>query len=103
MKPCQKRFLSHVLLLVLISLIPLITITAKQEYIRISIWTINQPGPDPVGNWIEGKISQFEKANPNIVIVHNFWENQSYKIKLKVAMLVATAPIFYIIGVERAS
>ena len=59
---------------------------------RITVWTIYQPGLDKVGDWIERKIKQFEKANPGINIEHNFWDNQSYKIKLKVAMFSGEGP-----------
>jgi ABC-type sugar transport system, periplasmic component len=65
---------------------------AKPACTRISIWTIDQPGWDAVGNWVELKIDQFEKINPDIIVEHSFWENQSYKIKLKVAMFSGDGP-----------
>ncbi|TCL77006.1 carbohydrate ABC transporter substrate-binding protein (CUT1 family) [Hydrogenispora ethanolica] len=73
-------------------LLMIVPATAKPAGIRISIWTINQPGMDAVGNWVQKKIGQFEKANPGIFIDHSFWENQSYKIKLKVAMFSGKGP-----------
>ncbi|HYH01745.1 MAG TPA: extracellular solute-binding protein [Bacillota bacterium] len=76
-------------------------VIAKQPVTRITIWTINQPGVDPVGNWIEQKIRQFEKVNPGIRVEHRFWENQSYKTKLKVAMFSGEGPdIFFNWGGE---
>jgi raffinose/stachyose/melibiose transport system substrate-binding protein len=59
---------------------------------RITIWTINQPVLDLTGDWIEFEIKMFHAANPEIVVEHNFWENQSYKSKLKVAMFGGEGP-----------
>ncbi|HEY8463111.1 MAG TPA: extracellular solute-binding protein [Bacillota bacterium] len=74
---------------------------AKQPITKITIWTINQPGVDPIGNWMERKIRQFEKVNPRIRVEHCFWENQSYKTKLKVAMFSGEGPdIFFNWGGE---
>lgn len=74
---------------------------AQQPITKITIWTLNQPVVDPVGNWIEEKIRQFEKVNPGIRVEHCFWENQSYKTKLKVAMFSGEGPdIFFNWGGE---
>lgn len=59
---------------------------------RITIWSINQPGLDLTGDWIERRITLFEAANPGLRVEHSFWENQSYKIKLKVAMFGGEGP-----------
>jgi raffinose/stachyose/melibiose transport system substrate-binding protein len=84
------------------SLVPVaIQAVAKPAEMRITVWSIYQPGLDKVGDWIERKIKQFEKANPGIDIEHRFWDNQSYKIKLKVAMFSGEGPdIFYNWGGE---
>ncbi len=92
MKAMNHKFFFQFILLLLLIMIPVIQVIAGHDSIKISIWTINQPGSDAVGNWIENKISEFEKANPNIIVVHSFWENQSYKIKLKVAMFSGDGP-----------
>jgi raffinose/stachyose/melibiose transport system substrate-binding protein len=76
----------------LIFLMAIIPVTARQAGTRISIWTINQPGSDAVGNWVKRKIDQFERVNPGIIVEHSFWENQSYKTKLKVAMFSGEGP-----------
>ncbi len=67
-------------------------IAAKELKNRITIWTINQPGLDVTGDWMEDRIRRFEAANPEIFVEHSFWENQSYKIKLKVAMFSGEGP-----------
>lgn len=65
---------------------------ARQAGARITIWTINQPGLDLTGDWMESEIKKFQAANPGIIVKHSFWENQSYKIKLKVAMFGGEGP-----------
>ena len=65
---------------------------AQDKRIRITIWTINQPGIDVTGDWIEREIKLFEATNPEIMVEHSFWKNQSYKIKLKVAMFGGEGP-----------
>jgi ABC-type glycerol-3-phosphate transport system substrate-binding protein len=65
---------------------------AKQSDARITIWTINQPVLDLTGDWMEYEIKKFETANPGTIVEHSFWENQSYKIKLKVAMFGGEGP-----------
>ncbi|HEX3045431.1 MAG TPA: extracellular solute-binding protein [Bacillota bacterium] len=65
---------------------------SKKASTHITIWTINQPGLDLSGDWIEREIRLFEAANPNIVVEHRFWDNQSYKTKLKVAMFSGEGP-----------
>ncbi len=67
-------------------------VIAKQSPTRITIWSINQPGLDVTGDWLERQIRRFEAANPGIIVEHSFWENQSYKIKLKVAMFSGNGP-----------
>ncbi|MGE5606538.1 MAG: hypothetical protein ACM3YE_12715, partial [Bacteroidota bacterium] len=54
-------------------------LAAGQFQTRITIWTINQPGLDVTGDWMEEMISRFEAANPGIIVEHSYWENQSYK------------------------
>lgn len=76
-------------------------VLAKTREIEITVWDIFQPGLDKVGDWIERKIKQFEKANPGIKVKHHFWDNQAYKVKLKVAMFSGEGPdIFYNWGGE---
>lgn len=77
-------------LLLLVVIIP--PTVAKEAKTRITIWTINQPGLDVTGDWMERRIRRFEAANPEIIVEHSFWENQSYKIKLKVAMFSGNGP-----------
>lgn len=67
-------------------------VKAKQTPTRITLWSINQPGLDVTGDWLEQQIRRFEAANPGIIVKHRFWENQSYKIKLKVAMFSGDGP-----------
>lgn len=67
-------------------------IAARQFKTKITIWTINQPGLDVTGDWIEDMIRRFEAVNPGIIVEHSFWENQSYKIRLKVAMFSGEGP-----------
>ncbi len=88
---CYK-LIPRFILVMFLSLIAIIPITAKQIPVRINIWTVNQPGLDITGDWIEKEIRLFEKANPGIIVEHSFWENQSYKIKLKVAMFSGEGP-----------
>ncbi len=66
--------------------------TARQLGAGITIWTINQPGLDLTGDWMEAEIKKFQAVNPGIIVKHSFWENQSYKIKLKVAMFGGEGP-----------
>jgi ABC-type glycerol-3-phosphate transport system substrate-binding protein len=65
---------------------------AREKSIRITIWTINQPGVDVTGDWIERKIKRFEATHPEIIVEHSYWKNQSYKIKLKLAMFGGEGP-----------
>ena len=67
-------------------------VNAKQSPTRITLWSINQPGLDITGDWLERQIRRFEVTNPGIIVEHRFWENQSYKIKLKVAMFSGNGP-----------
>ena len=67
-------------------------VKAKKSPTRITLWSINQPGLDVTGDWLEQQIRGFEAANPGIIVEHRFWENQSYKIKLKVAMFSGNGP-----------
>jgi ABC-type glycerol-3-phosphate transport system substrate-binding protein len=69
-----------------------IPLLAEPAETRITVWSIYQPGLDKIGDWLERKIRQFEKANPGIKIDYSFWDNQSYKIKLKVAMFSGEGP-----------
>jgi ABC-type glycerol-3-phosphate transport system substrate-binding protein len=59
---------------------------------HITIWGINQPGLEVSGDWIEREIRSFEAANPKLIVEYRFWENQSYKLKLKVAMFSGEGP-----------
>jgi raffinose/stachyose/melibiose transport system substrate-binding protein len=86
------KFIPRSIFAGLIFLMVINPVTAGPAGTRISIWTINQPGSDAVGNWVERKIGQFQKVNPGIIVEHSFWENQSYKIKLKVAMFSGEGP-----------
>lgn len=80
------------ILLLLVCGITIPPLAAGQFKTRITIWTINQPGLDVTGDWVEEMISRFEAANPGIIVEHSYWENQSYKIRLKVAMFSGAGP-----------
>ncbi|MCL6591721.1 MAG: extracellular solute-binding protein [Firmicutes bacterium] len=95
------KLISRVILLAglfVITVVPSLAISPSNKGpvpskpVRITIWTINQPGLDLSGDWIEREIKLFEAANPGITVDHIFWENQSYKIKLKVAMFSGEGP-----------
>ena len=95
MRGLQFRSAIRIFLIILLGgLIILSTLKtdAKSENTRITFWTINQPGLDITGDWMEYEIRKFEAANPGVTIEHRFWENQSYKIKLKVAMFGGDGP-----------
>lgn len=89
--PNTKLFIRLILSSLLI-LTAFFTVTAEQKTIRITFWTINPPGIDLTGDWLEEKIREFEAANPGFLVEHRFWENQSYKIRLKVAMFGGEGP-----------
>jgi ABC-type glycerol-3-phosphate transport system substrate-binding protein len=78
-----------IILLMVTTSFPVVAIQASK---RITIWTINQPVLDLTGDWIEFEIKKFQVQNPGIIVEHSFWENQSYKIKLKVAMFGGEGP-----------
>jgi ABC-type glycerol-3-phosphate transport system substrate-binding protein len=67
-------------------------VLAREQRTRITLWTINQPGTDVTGDWIEREIKLFEAAHPEIMVKHSYWKNQSYKIKLKMAMFGGEGP-----------
>lgn len=86
------KFITRFILMLLLSGALIHPAPARGNSTRITIWTINQPGIDVTGDWMERKIKLFEAANPEIIVEHSFWENQSYKIKLKVAMFGGEGP-----------
>ena len=88
----KSKFLRRCILGVGLLLAATIPLLAKQTEVRITLWSIYQPGLDKVGDWLAQKIEEFEKADPGIVIDYSFWDNQSYKIKLKVAMFSGEGP-----------
>jgi ABC-type glycerol-3-phosphate transport system substrate-binding protein len=88
----KSKLIGRLMLWVGLVLVATVPIMAKPAEVRITVWSIYQPGLDKVGDWLERKIKQFEKANPGIDIEYSFWDNQSYKIKLKVAMFSGESP-----------
>lgn len=86
------KFVTRFILVLLLGWALIHPAPAGGKSTRITIWTINQPGIDVTGDWIEREIKLFEAANPEIIVEHRFWENQSYKIKLKVAMFGGEGP-----------
>jgi raffinose/stachyose/melibiose transport system substrate-binding protein len=88
----STKVILRILLMVLLLVAAIYPAAAKQLSTRITIWTINQPVLDLTGDWMEFEIKKFETANPGITVEHSFWENQSYKIKLKVAMFGGEGP-----------
>ncbi|TCL77005.1 carbohydrate ABC transporter substrate-binding protein (CUT1 family) [Hydrogenispora ethanolica] len=88
----QFKMTVHCFLLLLLSLAAVLPTLATARQTRITVWSINQPVLDLTGDWIEREIRKFEAANPGIMVEHRFWENQSYKIKLKVAMFGGEGP-----------
>ncbi len=89
--PNSKLFMRIILssLLIFSAILPL---RADEKKTVITFWTINQPGIDLTGDWLEDRIREFETANPGFLVEHRFWENQSYKIRLKVAMFSNEGP-----------
>ncbi len=88
----KSKFIARFILALLLSWALIYPTLARGKIIRITIWTINQPGIDVTGDWLEREIKLFEATNPDIIVEHSFWENQSYKIKLKVAMFGGEGP-----------
>ncbi len=92
MHSSKTRFIIGTGLTILLFMTMSFPVVAMQAHKRVTIWTINQPVLDLTGDWIEFEIKKFQVANPGIIVEHSFWENQSYKIKLKVAMFGGEGP-----------
>lgn len=88
----SSKLLMRLILSSLLLLTAILPVMADQKTTLITFWTINPPGLDVTGDWLEEKIREFEAANPGFLIEHSFWENQSYKIRLKVAMFGDEGP-----------
>ncbi|MCL6592024.1 MAG: extracellular solute-binding protein [Firmicutes bacterium] len=88
----KSKFIIRIFFLVLLCWALIYPALARQKSIRITIWTINQPGIDVTGDWIEREIKLFEATHPGIIVEHSYWKNQSYKIKLKMAMFGGEGP-----------
>ncbi|HEX3044980.1 MAG TPA: extracellular solute-binding protein [Bacillota bacterium] len=88
----RSKFITRIMFMSLLCWALIYPALAREKSIRITIWTINQPGIDVTGDWIEREIKLFEAANPEIIVEHSYWKNQSYKTNLKLAMFGGEGP-----------
>ena len=72
--------------------------TASQEPITLTMWSIATQS-DSFSKPYAAAIAAYEKAHPNVTIVHETFENESYKTKIKSAVAANELPdIFYTWG-----